>query len=273
MPLTHRFQVGAFACVIIQDGHGEPNEDFYQRILYNVDTEALHAVYSQRPQPTRTSMNLLLIQTGTQTILIDTGNGPARPGTLPEGLAELGMRPEQIDLIFLTHFHGDHINGLLDAAGASYFPNARIVTNRAEWEGWMSDAARERIGEGWEARFKAVLALRERIGFIEAGDEIAPGVRTVAAYGHTPGHTGMLLESQGEKLLHLVDSIHYGLQLAHPDWSLTFDSDPVQAAHNRRERLGEAADQNLRLLLYHFEFPGLGRVQRVGDGFAWTPEA
>ena len=109
----------------------------------------------------------------------------------------------------------------------------------------------------------------DRFSFVGDGDEIAPGVRAVSAPGHSPGHTGLLVESEGEALLALVDVLHMLIQFANPGWHHRFDSDGVLAAETRRAQLERAARDNLLTLFYHLPFPGLGRVVRQGDAYRW----
>ncbi|MCA9913886.1 MAG: MBL fold metallo-hydrolase, partial [Anaerolineae bacterium] len=118
---------------------------------------------------------------------------------------------------------------------------------------------------------KPLEIVREKVILFEAGDEIVPGVKTVAAYGHTPGHTALMLESNGERLLFAVDILHRRAQFLHPEWSMSFDSDTSVSVPTRRQMLQQAVDEDLLMLLYHMPFPGLGHVRTLGDGFTWEP--
>ena len=214
-------------------------------------------------------LNLLYLNSGGQRILADVGFGASVPGMggALKGLAQLGISSADIDIIFLTHFHGDHIAGLCDDAGSPVYANARYICMQAEWDEWMGRWAA--AGDEWNLnRFDG---LRERFSFVDDGDEIAPGVQVVALPGHTNGHAGLLLESRGERLLHVVDLLHQAFQLQHTDWHFGFDSDGAAAADTRVKTLNRCVDEGLLTLFYHLEFPGLGKLARAGDAFAFQP--
>lgn len=274
---TFRFTIGDADCAVIADGSRPIDAAALQQRLPDAPPDAVaaafQAVYAAYDSP-RNWFNMLLVRLAGLTLLVDTGLGAASApmgGGLFEGLAALDVAPETVDRLFITHFHGDHINGLLTPDGSPAFPNARLIANRAEWEGWHADAMRQRLGDNWASMMAPLLAVQDELELIEAGDTIAPGITSVAAYGHTPGHTGLRIDSGGQSLLHLVDSIHYLVQLGDVTWSPSFDYDTQVSPVTRRERLGEAADSGVLTMLYHFPFPGLGHFARDGAGFTWTP--
>lgn len=271
---AHSFGVGGFRCAVIADRF-DPNtgNDRAQQILQSAPREELEAALEALPDEMKgNSMNCLLINTGEQLILVDTGLGASNGGALLEGLAAMGVATHEIDLVFLTHFHGDHINGLVDENGERVFSSARIMANRAEWEGWDNDELRERLGtEQWEARMKPLAAVKDELTLVEVGDEIVPGITVVGAYGHTPGHVGLMMQHDGGRLLVLVDLLHVAVQFAHPEWSPTFDMQPEISPITRRELLRLAAKDDILTLFYHLPFPGLGRVREADGAFAWEP--
>jgi glyoxylase-like metal-dependent hydrolase (beta-lactamase superfamily II) len=134
-----------------------------------------------------------------------------------------------------------------------------------EWAYWYVEGNLQ--GEGR----KPLEVVRENVVLFEAGDDIIPGVKTVPAYGHTPGHTGLMIESNGERLLCAVDILHRRAQFVHPEWSMSFDTDTSVSVPTRRHVLQQAADENLLMHLYHMPFPGLGHVSVEGEGFRWEP--
>ena len=219
------------------------------------------------------SCNLLLVESGGQRILADVGfggNGPPGSGGLAGALEAMQLSPSDIDIVYLTHFHGDHIAGLFDADGAEAFPDSRYITVQAEWDEWMAKwaAADDAQSQASLAQFEA---LRPRLSFVSPGDSIAPGVSVVDLAGHTNGHTGLLIESGGQRLIHLVDLLHQAFQFQQLDWHFIFDSDGDMAVETRRRVLGQCADDGILCLFYHLRFPGLGHVARDGDGFVWQP--
>ena len=190
-------------------------------------------------------------------------------GTL-RGLASLGLSPADVDIVFLTHFHGDHIAGFFTPDGAPVYANAVFVTMQAEWDEWMGRWAASSVDADQQnlTRFKA---LQGRFRFVTAGDEIAPGVTVVDLKGHTLGHAGLLVESRGERLLHVVDLLHQAFQFANLDWHFSFDSDSEQAVETRRRVLRQCVDDEQLTLFYHLEFPGLGKVTLEDGDFVWNP--
>jgi glyoxylase-like metal-dependent hydrolase (beta-lactamase superfamily II) len=221
------------------------------------------------------SMNPLYISTGDYKILADVGFGTSAPeglGNVIPRLGKIGVAPEDITDVVITHFHGDHMHGLTDAEGKPLYPNANVTVNETEWTHWMSAKTLEDIGEeranGLKLRFNAY---EGKIRKVHPNDEIFPGVTVVEAYGHSPGHIGLMVESNGERLLHLVDTAHIILQDKHPEWSPGFDSQPDVSPVTRRKWFEYASDENILTLWYHFPFPGLGHFSRDEDAFKWTP--
>lgn len=213
------------------------------------------------------SLNVLMLRMDDETLLVDGGEGgDPRGGALPHALREIAVEPEEVTLVVLTHSHGDHVLGLLSPTGTPTFPNARYVMTTEERAFW-----RERI-EGGLAAQRAILDMMEARGLREIGMEevILRGLTAVPLPGHTPGHIGLQVESGGERLLHLADLIHSPMQFAHPEWSPTFDVDTQVSIPTRRTALARAADVEALSFLYHLPFPGLGRVEPRGQGFAWT---
>jgi glyoxylase-like metal-dependent hydrolase (beta-lactamase superfamily II) len=222
-----------------------------------------------------TALNALLIQTSDGVALCDTGLGPrGEPdnGEVARRVAEV-LPLEQVDWVIITHGHGDHIGGLLDADGRLTYPSARYAMHSIEWEGLMGPGGRfaEEPDDSYFRR--RLLAIEPRLRLLDGGEELLPGVRLLSAPGHTLGHLVVLVESGGERLLDLVDAIHYPVQLADPTWSPNFDAATSLSVPNRQALLNRAADEGLLVLAYHFPFPGVGRVGRDGAAFTWAPAA
>ncbi len=156
-----------------------------------------------------------VVNTGAELVLFDTGLNPA---SITGALAEAGYTPEQVDVVVITHMHGDHIGGLSDDAGTATFPNARYVTGAAEFDGWDMSGT-----EGFEGK---VRPLAEQMTFLDDGGSVASGITAMAAFGHTPGHMVYMIESGGEGLLIAADfANHYVWSLAYPDWEVRVDMD------------------------------------------------
>ncbi len=268
---VYQFTIGDINCAVLQEGAAQMTlNDIAGRYPNASRAEIEAALGGQAPAG---SLNLLYVERGGIRLLADVGFGAAGPpgmGGALRGLASLGLSAADIDLIYLTHFHGDHIAGLVDADGDLAYPNARYVTTQAEWDEWIarwaasSSAADQQTLE----RFRA---LRDDVAFVADGDAVLPGVTAVNLEGHTLGHSGLLVESEGERLLHVVDLLHQPFQFEQVDWHFGFDSDGALAAMTRRRVLQECADSGILTLFYHLPFPGLGTVSEVDGRFTWQP--
>ena len=270
---VYQLKVGDIECAVLQEGASEMTLDAVAGRYPNVSREEIAAALDGAAPAG--SLNLLYIKSGQTRILADVGFGEAGPpgtGGALQALDSLGLAPADIDILFLTHFHGDHIAGFFDADGSAVYHRARFVTAQAEWDEWMgrwaaSDAATDR------RNLERFSALRDRFSFVGDGDEIAPGVSVAGFTGHTLGHSGLLVESGDDRLLHVVDILHQPFQFAHIDWHFSFDSDADLAAQTRQRILQRCANESLLTLFYHLPFPGLGRVSKAGDSFVWNPIA
>ncbi|MEO0564583.1 MAG: MBL fold metallo-hydrolase [Chloroflexota bacterium] len=281
-PQSYAFTVGRFRCAVVSDGTAPVDMDRIAGRFPDVPRDALRAASEALgfdPDNFSSAYNVLVVRAGdddwegTETILFDTGSGvDARPVSrwhLLTSLAEVGVRPEDVTIVVITHAHGDHINGVL-TDGTPTFPNARYVISQPEWDHWttLAESETERFA-GLTATFEAMEAAG--LTKLTPGDEIVSGIVSVPLPGHTPGQIGARISDDGDELLHLIDALHAPFQLPHPAWSIKFDTDPAQAATTRREALQMADEGNTFTLFYHLGFPGLGRVLAEGDAFRWQP--
>ncbi len=201
-----------------------------------------------------------VVNTGAELILFDTGLNAA--GTTAV-LRAAGYTPEQVDIVVITHMHGDHIGGLM-ADGAPTYANARYVTGAAEFDAW--DMA------GNETFEKNVRPLAEKTTMLDDGGSPASGITAMLAPGHTPGHMAYHLESNGKQLVLGADfANHYVWSLAYPDWEVKFDRDKAQAAQTRRQMLDMLAADRIPFIGYHMPFPALGYAEKRGDGYKYIP--
>lgn len=215
--------------------------------------------------PTGTYPNavvVFLVRTPKQIVLIDTGFGTK----VAENMASFGVKPEDVDVVLITHSHGDHIGGLLKD-GVPAFPKAKVYIAKPEFE-W-SASAREKLAP-YKGRVEQFAP-----GKLKSGADLLPGIRSIAAYGHTPGHSLFMIESKGERMLIWADLTHaMAIQMPMPGISVTYDSDPVEAAESRKAVLKYVSDNKIPVGGMHVAYPGMGRVSadpKTPGGYTFTP--
>ena len=263
---THRdFTLGDFKVTTLLAGSRSVDEP--QGIFgMNVDAQTFSDVSEANFIPNDVAQFFFtptVVNTGSEVILFDTGLNPA--GT-SAALNAAGYTTEDVSHVVITHMHGDHIGGLSDESGTETFANASYVTGQVEFDHWAAAG-----NDNFETK---VRPLAEKFAFIGDGDAVRPGVTAVAAFGHTPGHMGYMLESGGKQLFLMVDAAnHYVWSVAYPDWEVRFDMDKAAAAATRRRILDMAAADKVPLIGYHMPFPGLGFVETRDDGFRYIPHS
>jgi glyoxylase-like metal-dependent hydrolase (beta-lactamase superfamily II) len=230
--------------------------------------------------------NPLVVDTGRERILVDTGFGEkigppfgSFPG-LKENLRRAGIMSESIDLVVISHCHLDHIGGLVTKSGALAFPKAQFVFVDAEWNYWTgnryeSDVNSSPMPDPFKQATIGVARenlppLADRCRFVKQGGEIISGVHYIAAPGHSPSHAAILFTSDREQFIHMGDIAHNPVtSLQHPDWTPVFDYDPVQAIKSRKAILDRVATDGVMVMGYHFPFPAIGHVVRNGTAYHW----
>jgi glyoxylase-like metal-dependent hydrolase (beta-lactamase superfamily II) len=266
------FSVGNFRCIALRDGGHMGSADFFFCNAPQEEVAQALQRHGLEADQLKSSWTCLLIDTGDKTLLVDTGIGSGVPdgGTLLSQLAELGYLAENIDLVFLTHGHPDHIGGCTDENGNLVFRQARYLMGKTEYAFWTSDENLSTLREGM-VRFarKNLPAIQQHLQLVEGGEEILPGIQVIEAFGHTPGHLGLEIQSQGKILLHLADAALHELNVEHPDWYSPVDMQPEQMVATRSKMLERAATSGAKVLFYHFDFPGLGYVSQAGDTWQW----
>jgi glyoxylase-like metal-dependent hydrolase (beta-lactamase superfamily II) len=220
--------------------------------LIDIDQELLESYFPDGTSLSET--NTFLVRNGERLVLIDTGFGT----TLFDNLKELDIVPEKIEAVMITHLHGDHFSGL-SKDGEALFPKAKVYVAHAELEYWT----KTNVNQG----AVAALAPYQVKEFIP-GSQILLGITSIAAFGHTPGHTMFMVESEGQKLLIAGDLVHVQkAQFPHPEISVTYDTDPAQAAVTRKNALNYAALAKIPIAGMHLLYPAIGNVAADGDGF------
>jgi glyoxylase-like metal-dependent hydrolase (beta-lactamase superfamily II) len=284
--VIYRLPIGRLSCTVISDGQLEPPwepplEAFFTPDSGVPDQELRDAVAAEGQGRTTLTCgyNCLLVETPAGQAVIDSGLGARffgygpriepMVGRLGDRLAEAGSAASELAAVVFTHLHQDHARGAT-WSGALTFPEATGFAHAAEVAFW-SDAAHSAADPHLESALEAIRLFGTRLRAFEHDAEILPNVRTIAAAGHTPGHTAILLESQGERLLCTGDCFYDPLQLSHPQWRTPWDHDAERSVLSRRKILRWAADENLLVHAYHMPFPGLGMIKRHGDIYEWCP--
>jgi glyoxylase-like metal-dependent hydrolase (beta-lactamase superfamily II) len=278
----YRFTLGDFTLVSVSDGvfRAAPPQPFLAPEAPPVEfADTLRRNFLPMDHADL-QVDALFVDTGRHRILIDNGAGSAMGpdlGHLTGNLARAGIRPADIDMVLISHAHGDHVGGTLDDQGRPAFPNAEYVIGENEWSFWTG--ADIRLGNRLPdpaARIQAIRrqldGIKDRVRLVRPGQEAAPGITALAAYGHTPGQLAFLVGSSGASLFYAADIVHHHvLGLGHPGWHVGLDHDPVLAVATRRTALDRVAIDRHLVHVPHFPFPSLGHVLRRGPSYAWRP--
>jgi glyoxylase-like metal-dependent hydrolase (beta-lactamase superfamily II) len=280
----YRHRVGDIEVTAVSDGtiglppalFGEANLPEARRILAEsfLPTEG----------PVTCAVNTFLVNAGGRLSLIDTGSGDAlgpTMGQLPANLAAMGVTPAMIDSLVLTHMHRDHAGGLCSREGAALFPTAELVIPEVEAAFWFDESNMGRVPQGSRGGFayarQVEAAYRGRIRRVPGGREVNPGITSIDAFGHTPGHTIYRIASGTAQLLVFGDMVHVpALQVRHPDWAIAFDVDGQAAAATRRRVFDMVVADRLLVAGMHMDFPGLAQMRRDAAGYhlvsaPWRP--
>ena len=276
-PQAIRRSLGDTTVTALFDGYLDPP---FGALLGIEEAEAAAMLQRAFRRPTlRFNVNAFLVQSPGRTVLIDTGGGSsmgATLGRLPDALAEAGVMPGAIDTVLLTHMHGDHWGGLATPEGQAVFPNADLLLPAEEAAYWLDSAQTAAAPDAAaKARFTgaqaAVAPYRERMRAF-TGTDVVSGIQAVPLPGHSPGHTGYLVEGN-EPLLIWGDVMHApDVQAPRPEVGVRFDSDPEAAIASRRRVLDMAAADRLLVAGMHLHFPAFSHVARAAEGYALVPE-
>lgn len=277
----YRMQLGQMEVIVMQDGVSvfEP-----ANFAVNAKPEELEKVFKDNSLPIgpiNTTINVTVVRSGKEVILLDSGAykfslDPAAPpmgGRLFASLEMAGIKAEDVTSVILTHFHPDHVAGLSEN-GQAFFPNAAFYMPEPEKQ-FLDNAP---TGTPFDALFQLakdkIAPYADRMKLFKPDGEIISGVQSMFLPGHTPGHVGVMFESDGKQLLHMVDVANNAvISLANPDWAFGFDADPKMASETRRKTLEMASSKAMQVMTSHFPFPGVGYIDTDGEGFRYIPQA
>ena len=281
VPGYYRYKIGELQITAINDGFGRRPLDGF---IKNAELPAVQKALEEAAMPTDAltiPFTTLVVNDGKKLTLIDTGNGNSgapTSGAWMTNFRAAGFTPEQVDTIVISHFHGDHINGLRLKEGTTVFANAEVMVPAAEWAFWMDDAKASAAPDGMKPAFANVRRvfdpMKSAIKQYDDGKEVVNGVNAIAAYGHTPGHMAYVI---GGKLLAVQDATnHPALFVRNPSWQAIFDMDGAASEATRRKLLDMAVTDKMQVAFYHAPFPATGNIVKDGAGYrmlpvAWSP--
>jgi glyoxylase-like metal-dependent hydrolase (beta-lactamase superfamily II) len=264
-PGAQPFKVGAFQAYALHDAEFTfPNDG--KMLVTAKDRDAAAKMLAAAGKPSdviNLSVDALLVKMPGHVVLFDTGLGAGGHGVLMQSLALAGVAPGDVTDVFITHAHGDHVGGLATADHKPAFPKATVRMSANEWTYLQSQAANKDLAA----------AIGGQVKTFEPGTPVLPGITPLAFYGHTPGHVAYRIESNGQKLLDIGDTVHSSiLGLAEPGWDDGFDADKALGIKKRTESLQRLSGNHELIFAPHFPFPGVGRIAAAGGAYAWKPE-
>ncbi|WP_342131289.1 MBL fold metallo-hydrolase [Hydrogenophaga sp. OTU3427] len=282
-PGFKRMKLGAMEVIALNDG--ATRRPLGEEFVRNAPLEQVKSLLASQNLPTDyvdIPYTPYLVLSGNTRFLIDTGfadNGPPTTGKVAGHLAALGLKPEDIDHVIISHYHGDHINGLRKKNGSLTYPKAKVHVPAPEHAFWFDDAkmnaAPPALKGAFENARRVIGAIpAEQLLRFEPGAELAPGIRAEAAFGHTPGMNLFTLSSEGQRFVYVADVTNIPSLFARsPDWAVSFDMDPEMARQTRRRVFDMLIKDNTTVGGFHFPFPAIGTMQAAGSGYAFQPLA
>jgi glyoxylase-like metal-dependent hydrolase (beta-lactamase superfamily II) len=279
-PGAYRYSLGDYQLTALYDGTWfVPIDD---KFVHNANADDVNKALTDAFLPRNilpVTFTALLINTGKRLILIDTGTAGQitdTAGVMLNNLRVAGVTPADIDTIVISHFHPDHIDGIKTKDSDKVFSRAEIWVPEPEWAFWMDDANIGRFTDKVHRYFlnarRIFRDIAEEVHRFTPGAEVAPGILSIPAYGHTPGHTAFAVHSANRSLLVMSDTARNPyLFVRHPDWQPSFDMDGPMAVGARRHMLDRAAADRMLVEAYHFPFPACGHIVRNGTAYEFEP--
>ncbi len=274
------YKVGSAEVTAMYDGIWEKPHD--PAFIANASVDDVKAAMVKAGLPAdfvSIPVTVVVVKNGGKTILCDSGTGGQVPvytaGKLMTNMKAAGIDPAKIDVILISHFHPDHIFGLMEKdTNKPVYPNVEIIVSDVEYKFWTDPSVIDRLPEarkGLARRIQAVFPTWKNIRQVEGEPEVAPGIRFVSAPGHTPGHRAFHLSSGSSQLMISNDTAYTpALVVAHPEWHGQYDQDANTAEASRRKLLDRVVADKIMICGYHFPFPGAGKIEKDGAGYALT---
>jgi glyoxylase-like metal-dependent hydrolase (beta-lactamase superfamily II) len=279
-PGIYRYRIGDYELTALYDGiwYRPIGKDFIRNASFANVEHALDSAFMPHDK-LATPFTTLIVNTGKKLVLIDTGTGgqiSPTAGMVVDNLAAAGIAPKDVDQIVISHFHPDHINGIKDKDNDLIFRNAEIMVPAPEWDFWMDDAnlraAPADMKETFLNQRRIFSDIAKTVTHYKPGQEVAPGIVTLPAPGHTPGHTVFAIHSGKDSLLALSDTAQHPAVFArHPDWQAAFDVDGKQTIETRKRLFDRAAADRMLVTGYHFPFPACGHLVKTANGYEHVP--
>ncbi|MDB5599970.1 MAG: Beta-lactamase [Xanthobacteraceae bacterium] len=280
----YRYKIGDMEVTVVTDGArpGPLADNFVANAKKEDVNKALEAAFMEKDKVT-IPFNPVVVNTGGKLIAIDTGLGAAvnaqskgAMGQYHTNLTAAGLDAKNVDMVIISHFHGDHIGGLINAEGKPAFANAEILVPSAEWAYWTDEGNASRAPEGLKGNFALVKKVFDahgnKVTKYEGGKELAPGITSMSTFGHTPGHTSHVLSSGKSTVMLQADVTNVPYLFArHPGWHAVFDMDGKMAEETRRKLYDQLAADRMMVQAYHYPFPSVAHVEKDGNGYRTTP--
>lgn len=280
-PGFKKLQVGAMEVIALNDGVGR--RPLVAEFVKNAPIDQVKALLASQNLSTDyidVPFTPFLVVNGNQRYLMDTGfanNGAPTTGKMIANMAAAGFKPEDINNVVISHFHGDHINGLLYKDGSLVYPNAKVHVPAGEYAFWMDKDRLEKATGGLKGAMTNAQRVFSKIPAdklvkFEAGSEVAPGITSVAAFGHTPGHSLFTVKSNGQSFIYVADLTNVPALFArNPDWAVMFDMDAEKARESRRKIFDMIVKDKMMAGGFHFPFPAMGTITQSGNGYQFNP--
>jgi glyoxylase-like metal-dependent hydrolase (beta-lactamase superfamily II) len=278
-PGFHTYKVGDIEVTALYDGIWEkPHDPAFIKNASVEDTKAALAKAGQTTDFVPIPLTVVVLKIGEKLVMVDSGSGgqwKPTAGKLSANMQAAGIDPSRIGTILISHFHPDHIYGLMEKdTNKPVFPNAELVVSTTEFKWWTEPGRVEKLPEPRKAlgtRIQAVFPGWKNFRLVDDEAEVAPGVRLVKAPGHTPGHSAFHVSSGSAQLMLACDVVYLpALVGPHPEWQGAYDQDGPTAVETRRKLLERVASESMMICGAHFPFPGAGTFAKDGSGYALT---